>query len=85
MLNARTFKTAGKDVAKVTVVGAKGGPMGNNIQCSPYGTFELDADVSVFRDLAGRLAEPVRARFKVDLKPINEHSSYVVHLLEVIG
>ncbi|HEY1027639.1 MAG TPA: hypothetical protein VGE28_08415 [Pseudomonas sp.] len=85
VLSARTFKAAGKDVAKVTVVGTKGGPMGNNIQCSPYGIFELDADVSVFHDLAGLLTEPVRAKFKADLKPINEHGSYVVHLLEVIG
>lgn len=38
VLNARTFKAAGKDVAKVTVVGTKHGPMGNNSSALPTGS-----------------------------------------------
>jgi len=85
VLSAHTFKAAGKDVGKVTVAGTKGGPMGHCIQCEPYGIFELDAEFSVYRELASWLAEPKRVKFKADLKPINDHGTYAVHLLEVLG
>lgn len=85
VLGAYTFKAAGKDVGKVTVVGTKGGPMGHSIQCKPYGIFELDAEFSVYRELANRLDGPKRIKFKADLKPIKDQGAYAVHLLEVLG
>lgn len=85
VLGTHTFKAAGKDVGKVTVVGTKGGPMGHSIQCEPYGIFELDAEFSVYRELASRLDEPKRVKFKADLKPIKDQRAYAVQLLEVLG
>jgi len=84
VLSTRTFSAAGELVAKVTVIGSPGGPMGQGVNCIPYGIFELDADLDVYRALEGMLAEPVRVRFQADLKPINSFGGYVVHLLKVL-
>lgn len=85
VLGTRTFSAAGELVAKVTVVGTPGGPMGQGVNCKPYGIFELDADLGVYRALEGILAEPVRVRFQADLKPINSFGGYVVHLHQVLA
>ncbi|MBF78487.1 MAG: hypothetical protein CMK86_11385 [Pseudomonadales bacterium] len=85
VLGAHTFKAAGKDVGKVTVVGTKGGPMGHSIQCEPYGIFELDAEFSVYRELASRLDEPKRIKFKADLKPINDQGAYAMTMRQWSG
>lgn len=84
VLGARTFSAAGELVAKVTVIGSPGGPMGQGVNCKPYGIFELDAHLDVYRALEGMLAEPARVRFQADLKPINSFGGYVVHLLKVL-
>jgi len=47
VVGAYTFKANGQDVTKVTVLGNQGGPMGNGIECTPYGIFELDAEMAV--------------------------------------
>jgi len=41
--------------------------MGQGVNCKPYGIFELDADLDVYRALENSLAEPVRVRFQADL------------------
>lgn len=81
VLSARWFVADGKQVAKVTLLGSKDGPLGSGVQCSPYPIFEVDADYSVFESL--RLQEPARIKFLADLKPIN-NGGYVLHLLKVL-
>lgn len=83
VVGAYTFKANGKDVAKVTVLGNQGGPMGNGIECTPYGIFELDAEMAVFRALAN-IQAPSTIRFRADLKPINATGGYVIHILEIL-
>lgn len=85
VLSTRTFSAAGELVAKVTVIGFPGGPMGQGVNCKPYGIFELDAELDVYRALENSLAEPIRIRFQADLKPINSYGGYVVHLLKVLN
>jgi len=80
-INARWFMADGKQVAKVTLIGSKGGPMGYGVQCEPYPIFEVDAEYSVFESL--KLNEPARIKFLADLKPINS-GGYVLHLLKVL-
>lgn len=84
VLGTHTFSAAGTTVAKVTVLGTPGGPMGQGIQCKPGGVFELDASMEVFSALSSRLTEPARFKFSADLKPINVTSGYVVHLLSLL-
>ena len=84
VIGAYTFKANGQDVAKVTVNGTQGGPMGHGIECLPRGIFELDAEMTVFLQL-GKLGEPKRFKFRADLKPININGGYAVHLLEVVS
>lgn len=83
VLGARSFKANGQDVAKINVIGTPGGPMGHNVQCHPYGIFELDAEMKVFQGL-GNQFEPRRIKFRADLKPINSSGGYVMHLLEIV-
>ncbi len=84
VLGVRRFKAADGFVTKVTVAGTPGGPMGQGIECRPYGVFELDADIGVYESLENRLTEPVRIRFHADLKPINSSGGYVVHLISAL-
>jgi hypothetical protein len=81
VLSARWFEAEGKRVAKATLLGSKGGPMGSGVKCEPYPIFEVDADYSVFESL--KLDEPARLKFLADLKPIN-NGGYVFHLLKVL-
>lgn len=85
VVGIHTFLAGGHEVAKVTVLGNPDGPMGMGVQCSPGAVFELDADMSVYRMLKGRLGAPKPFQFSADLKPINASGGYAVHLLEVIG
>lgn len=85
VVGAYTFKADGNDVAKITVLGNEGGPMGHGIECKPYGIFELDAEMDVFRALAGDIKGLSTMRFRADLKPINATGGYVIHVLEILS
>ncbi|WP_370602020.1 hypothetical protein [Pseudomonas nitroreducens] len=82
----------GKRVATVTVLGNEDGPMGAGVKCRPRPIFELDAEYSVFEELAERLNPPetggeptfIRAKFLADLKPISLGGRYVTHLLKAL-
>ncbi len=84
----RWFTAQNTPCAVVTVLGNKGGPMGNQIQSHPYPIFELDAEMTVYRLLADFFDKhpdtPACARFKADLKPVTSAGRYVVHLLELL-
>ena len=85
VINARWFNANGKKVAKVTLVGNRGGPMGEGVRCDPYGIFEVDAEYSVWLALRERLDQPpIKARFTADLKPVTDER-YVLHLLEFVA
>lgn len=84
VLGSHTFQALGKDVARVTVIGTAGGPMGQGVQCEPAPVFELDADMGIHKALKVVKEFPVQVKFKADLKPINYAGGYVIHLLEII-
>ncbi|HBO6301712.1 MULTISPECIES: hypothetical protein [Pseudomonas] len=93
VIGCRWFMADGKRVATVTVIGNEDGPMGAGMQCKPRPIFELDAEYSVFEELADRLNPPeaageptfIRAKFLADLKPISLGGRYVTHLLKVLS
>ena len=54
----------------------------------PLPIFELDAEMTVYRQLADFFDNhpdtPACARFRADLKPVTNAGRYVVHLLELL-
>lgn len=88
VISTRWFTAETKPCAVVQVLGNKGGPMGYQIQSHPYPIFELDAEMSVYQQLATFFDQnpntPACSRFRADLKPVNSAGRYVVHLLEML-
>jgi hypothetical protein len=88
VISARWFTADNRPCAVVQVLGNRGGPMGHQFQSHPYPIFELDAEMSVYQQLADFFDQnpntPACGKFKADLKPVNISGRYVVHLLEAL-